>query len=58
MQENREKSKCCRAPIRVVGMNDFIGSEDIGTLHYECEKCGQPCDAILPLTKIKRLIPQ
>lgn len=50
-KETKPKSKCCRAPVKVVGMNDFIGSKDIGTFHYECENCGKPCDVILSLKK-------
>lgn len=34
-----DKSKCCEAPVKVVG-----GSE--GTNHYECTKCGKACDLV------------
>ena len=36
------KSKCCSAKIRVVGKT---------TMHYECCKCGKPCEIIIPIRK-------
>jgi len=42
------QSKCCNAKTKVVGSPDFgDGSpDDIHTMHWECEKCGQPCDSM------------
>ena len=36
------KSNCCRAKVKVVGRT---------TLHYECCKCGKPCDYIATTRK-------
>ncbi|MCD6442048.1 hypothetical protein J7L24_00650 [bacterium] len=54
--ENREKkevveklvlvSECHHAPVKVVGMPDFIGSNEVSSMHYVCEKCGKTCDVI------------
>ena len=41
------KSKCCKAKIKVIhGMSDFIGDKNpiVCTMHYECCKCGKPCN--------------
>lgn len=43
-----ERSKCCGAKVRVVMSKDFFGdnpnTQTIGTCHYVCLKCGEPCD--------------
>lgn len=46
-------SKCCSAPVKVVG-------GDEGTNHWECAKCGNPCDAIpSPHTEgVEELLPE
>ena len=44
MKKDKVVSKCCKAPVEAVGAPDFIGSEFVGTMHYECKKCGKPCD--------------
>ena len=38
------KSKCCNANVKLSGMPDFVGDNDICTFHYECEKRGNACD--------------
>jgi len=47
------KSKCCSAPVKSVGGGDFNDDDEIGTWHFECEKCGLACD-IQPLTFTER----
>ena len=37
-------SKCCNASMKTVGMPDFIGSNEICTMHWECDKCHEACD--------------
>lgn len=41
MYKTSKKSNCCKAPLGVVCGED-LGTE--GTCHFECEKCGKPCD--------------
>ena len=51
-----EKSKCCKAPVKVVsGEPDFIGWGDGITMHYECTKCHEACDIAQPDDWEKRL---
>jgi rubrerythrin len=38
------RSVCCNAAVKVEGMPDFIGSAEVYTTHYVCQKCGYPCD--------------
>lgn len=44
MNKDTSLSKCCSTPVKTVGQPDFIGSNDICTMHMECTKCKQPCD--------------
>lgn len=44
------KSKCCKAPMVTVGDEDLGG---IGTMHYQCTNCGEPCDE--EVKKMKKL---
>lgn len=46
MVEKIYKSKCCNAEIKQEGEPDFIGSEDVCTVHYVCLKCNEPCDIV------------
>jgi hypothetical protein len=43
------KSKCCGAKIRVIGKT---------TMHYECYKCGKPCDIIISIRKEWKMNPE
>ncbi|MEM3335433.1 MAG: hypothetical protein QXY47_05325 [Thermoplasmata archaeon] len=40
------RSDCCRAKMRVKCAEDFGYDKKGVTCHYECEKCGKPCDPI------------
>lgn len=37
MYKTTKKSKCCKAPLKVECGGGL-------TCHFECEKCGNPCD--------------
>jgi hypothetical protein len=39
-------SNCCKAKMRVECAEDFPGFNRGVTCHYECLKCGGPCDPI------------
>lgn len=43
-------SECCLAETTIVMSADFIGDNPntmkIGTCHFMCLKCGEPCDII------------
>jgi len=55
------KSKCCKAKIKVIhGMSDFIGDKNptVCTMHYECCKCGKPCDILIPIRKEWKMNPK
>lgn len=39
-------SKCCKAEVKSEGIPDFIGSDEVVTVHYVCKKCGEPCDVV------------
>lgn len=41
-----ERSYCCSAKVKVVGKT---------TLHYECLKCGNPCDVYFKLRKTTQI---
>ena len=38
------KSSCCNAKIKICGIGDFNDRDRVCTCHYECLKCGQPCN--------------
>ena len=42
--EENYRSECCNAKVRVDGIPDFIGSDEICTVNYSCTKCGKPCN--------------
>lgn len=57
----KAKSDCCRAAIRICnGMSDFIGEKNpsIGTMYYECSKCGKPCNVYIPIRKTFKINPK
>ena len=37
-------SKCCKSPVKIKGIPDFIGDNKICTISYSCSACGKPCD--------------
>ena len=45
-------SKCCNAPVMIYGMPDFIGDDQIVTVHYTCTKCQKPCDIYVEKRKV------
>lgn len=45
------KSNCCNAEMKEVGTPDFIGSDEVCTVHWECQKCKQPCDPEIDFSK-------
>lgn len=44
MVKQEYKSKCCNAKVKIEGMPDFIGSEEVCTFSFVCLKCNKPCD--------------
>ena len=37
-------SACCKSPVKIKGIPDFIGSNEIRTTSYFCSSCSKPCD--------------
>lgn len=54
---NQKLSKCHKAPVKLIGgTGDFSDHEEGITMHYECEKCGEPCDFYVPEQKLREEI--
>jgi len=41
-------SRCCGAEVKTDGMPDFLGSDEICTVHFVCLKCNKPCNVARP----------
>ncbi|MBI2591180.1 MAG: hypothetical protein HYW34_00690 [Candidatus Brennerbacteria bacterium] len=50
---NKYKSKCCKAEVKIEGIPDFEGGQEVCTMSFVCVKCGKDCDAYLPEFKNK-----
>ena len=49
------KSRCCNAPVRVEGMDDF---DKQCTMYHVCTKCNNACDVIIKERKTWKINPK